>query len=104
MPPAASEPTGGADVETASGTKIPAHLLERAKRRKAAAAGGEGGAVAAGAAATATANPMMDATPITKPIAATKGWPRKTLTTPSRMNGTHVVALVPASVTSVTRL
>jgi len=52
---AESEATSSGDAETASGTKIPAHLLERAKRRKAAAAGGEGGAVAAGAAATATA-------------------------------------------------
>jgi hypothetical protein len=46
------------DVTTESGTKIPAHLLERAKRRRAA-AGGEGGDVAAaggtGAAAAATA-------------------------------------------------
>src|SRR5713226_9779317 len=49
---AASEPA--ADVETASGTKIPAHLLERAKRRRAAAGGG-GGEVAAGAATGAAA-------------------------------------------------
>ena len=50
---AASEPM--ADAETASGTKIPAHLLERAKRRKAAVAGGDAGAVVGAAAATATA-------------------------------------------------
>ncbi|MFA5882412.1 MAG: menaquinol-cytochrome c reductase cytochrome b subunit [Acidimicrobiia bacterium] len=52
----ASEPTSGEDVETASGAKIPAHLLERAKKRRAAAAGGDAGdAVAGAAAATATA-------------------------------------------------
>jgi hypothetical protein len=53
---AASETTE--DATTESGTKIPAHLLERAKRRRAAAAGGGGGDVAAagtGAAAAATA-------------------------------------------------
>ena len=43
------------DVTTESGAKIPAHLLERAKRRKAAAAGGAGAAVAGGGAAAATA-------------------------------------------------
>jgi hypothetical protein len=47
----ASEPAG--DVETASGTKIPAHLLERAKRRREAAGGG--GVAAAGAATGAAA-------------------------------------------------
>src|SRR5690242_6104000 len=55
-PAAASAPAE--DVTTESGTKIPAHLLERAKRRKAAAACGGGGDVAAagsGAAAAATA-------------------------------------------------
>ncbi|MFM8303452.1 MAG: hypothetical protein ACKOA9_04010, partial [Actinomycetota bacterium] len=51
---ASSESSVGEDAETASGTKIPAHLLERAKRRKAAVAGGDAG-VAVGAAATATA-------------------------------------------------
>ena len=53
---AASETTE--DATTESGTKIPAHLLERAKRRRAAAGGGGGGDVAAagtGAAAAATA-------------------------------------------------
>jgi hypothetical protein len=45
------------DVTTESGAKIPAHLLERAKRRRAATAGGAeaGGAAAAAAGATATA-------------------------------------------------
>ncbi|MBM3694164.1 MAG: menaquinol-cytochrome c reductase cytochrome b subunit [Actinobacteria bacterium] len=55
--PAAAEAGGGADVETASGTRIPAHLLERAKRRKAAVAGGEVAAGAAAATATATIAP-----------------------------------------------
>ena len=54
-PAPAAESGGGEDVETASGTKIPAHLLERAKRRKAAVAGGDAGAAAGAAAATATA-------------------------------------------------
>ena len=56
---------GGApaeDVTTESGAKIPAHLLERAKRRRAATAGGEAGGAAAaaagaGGAATATIAP-----------------------------------------------
>jgi len=53
---ASSEPSVSEDVETASGTKIPAHLLERARRRKAAVAGGEAAGAATGAAAaTATA-------------------------------------------------
>ena len=44
---------GGEPVETSSGAKIPAHLLERSKKRR---AGGEGVAAAAGAGtATATA-------------------------------------------------
>jgi quinol-cytochrome oxidoreductase complex cytochrome b subunit len=42
-------------VTTESGAKIPAHLLERAKRRKAAAAGGGAAAAAGGTAAAATA-------------------------------------------------
>ncbi|MET0275457.1 MAG: menaquinol-cytochrome c reductase cytochrome b subunit [Acidimicrobiia bacterium] len=52
-PPAAA-PQG--DVETASGTKIPAHLLERAARRRATVGGGgaEVAAAAGGAAAAAT--------------------------------------------------
>ena len=56
----ASEPTSSEDVETASGAKIPAHLLERAKKRRAAAAGGDGGGALVGAgagAATATIAP-----------------------------------------------
>jgi menaquinol-cytochrome c reductase cytochrome b/c subunit len=43
------------DVTTESGAKIPAHLLERAKRRKAAAAGGGAAAAGGGVAAAATA-------------------------------------------------
>jgi len=59
--PAAAESGGGEDVETASGTKIPAHLLERAKAARSKAAGGaEAGeavapAPAAGGTAVATA-------------------------------------------------
>jgi hypothetical protein len=59
-PTAAEAPAAAAapaeDVTTESGTKIPAHLLERAKRRKAAAGGGADVAAAGtGAAAAATA-------------------------------------------------
>jgi menaquinol-cytochrome c reductase cytochrome b/c subunit len=43
------------DATTESGTKIPAHLLERAKRRRAAAAGGGGDVAAAGATGAAAA-------------------------------------------------
>ena len=65
---AASEPTSAQDVETASGAKIPAHLLERAKKRKAAVAGGEaGGAVAGAAAATATATIAPPASGVSGP-------------------------------------
>ena len=58
--PAAEAPAEAAsapaeDVTTESGTKIPAHLLERAKRRKAAAGGGDVAAAGTGAAAAATA-------------------------------------------------
>src|SRR6476660_2502499 len=55
--PAAAASAPAEDVTTESGTKIPAHLLERAKRRKAAAAGGDvaaAGGTGAAAAATAT--------------------------------------------------
>ena len=52
---AASAAPAGEDVTTESGTKIPAHLLERAKRRKAAAAGGDVAAAGGGSAAAATA-------------------------------------------------
>jgi menaquinol-cytochrome c reductase cytochrome b/c subunit len=57
VPAAAAAPTApAADVETESGTKIPAHLLERSKRRRTTLAGGEEGApVAAAVGATATA-------------------------------------------------
>ena len=58
---AASEASGGDDVETASGTKIPAHLLERAKRARprppAARAARWPGAAAATATATIAAPP-----------------------------------------------
>ena len=50
---AASEPA--ADAVTESGTKIPAHLLERAKRRREAAGGGGGDVAAAGATGAAAA-------------------------------------------------
>ena len=57
-PAAATSSEPMADVETASGAKIPAHLLERAQRRKAAVAGGEAGAAGVvAAAATATIAP-----------------------------------------------
>jgi len=66
---AASEPA--ADVETASGTKIPAHLLERAKRRRAAAGGGGGGggevAAAGGATGAAAATATLPAPTATGP-------------------------------------
>ncbi len=55
--PAAAASAPAEDVTTESGTKIPAHLLERAKRRKAAAAGGDvaaAGGTGSAAAATAT--------------------------------------------------
>src|SRR6476659_7639220 len=53
--PAAAASAPAEDVTTESGTKIPAHLLERAKRRKAAAAGGDVAAAGGGSAAAATA-------------------------------------------------
>jgi hypothetical protein len=64
--PAAAASAPAEDVTTESGTKIPAHLLERAKRRKAAAAGGAGAAAAGGgaaAAATATLPAPTDTGP-----------------------------------------
>jgi hypothetical protein len=64
--PAAESAAPAEDVTTESGTKIPAHLLERAKRRKAAAAGGAGAAAAGGgaaAAATATLPAPTDTGP-----------------------------------------
>src|SRR5262245_50323409 len=70
-PAAAAASTPSEDVETASGTKIPAHLLERAKRRRAAVAGGDAGAAAAATAgagaATATATIAPPATGVTGP-------------------------------------
>jgi hypothetical protein len=53
--PAAAAAAGGEDVTTESGTKIPAHLLERAKRRRAAAGGGGGDVAAAAGTGTAAA-------------------------------------------------
>jgi hypothetical protein len=67
--PAAPAAAPAEDVETASGAKIPAHLLERSKRRRATVAG-EGGDVApaaAGAAATATATATLPAPTATGP-------------------------------------
>jgi hypothetical protein len=61
----ASEPTSVEDVETASGAKIPAHLLERAKRRRAAVAGGDAGAAPAAATAGAAAATATIAPPAT---------------------------------------
>ncbi|MFI5053486.1 MAG: menaquinol-cytochrome c reductase cytochrome b subunit [Acidimicrobiia bacterium] len=67
-PAAAASSEGGADVETASGTKIPAHLLERAKRRREAAGGGGGGDVAAaGATGAAAATATLPAPTATGP-------------------------------------
>jgi quinol---cytochrome c reductase cytochrome c subunit, bacillus type len=68
--PAAAASAPAEDVETASGTKIPAHLLERAKRRRAAVAGDDAGvpaAAGAGAAAAATATIAPPATGVTGP-------------------------------------
>src|SRR3954469_21851136 len=70
--PAAS---AGEDVTTESGTKIPAHLLERAKRRRAAAGGGGGDVAAAGPGADDAAagrGPPPQA-PATLPAPATTG-------------------------------
>ena len=66
--PAAAAAAPAEDVETASGAKIPAHLLERSKRRRAA-VGGEGGDVApaAAGAAAATATATLPAPTTTGP-------------------------------------
>jgi menaquinol-cytochrome c reductase cytochrome b/c subunit len=66
--PAAAAEAPAEDVETASGAKIPAHLLERSKRRRAA-VGGEGGDVApaAAGAAAATATATLPAPTTTGP-------------------------------------
>jgi menaquinol-cytochrome c reductase cytochrome b/c subunit len=67
------EPAGepAADVETASGSKIPAHLLERSKRRRAALGGDGGGAAdvpaAAGAGRAAAATATLPAPTSTGP-------------------------------------
>jgi quinol---cytochrome c reductase cytochrome c subunit, bacillus type len=61
---------GGApaeDATTESGTKIPAHLLERAKRRRAAAGGGGGDVAAAGTGAAAAATATLPAPTTTGP-------------------------------------
>ena len=63
-PAAASAPAE--DVTTESGTKIPAHLLERAKRRKAATAGG-GDVAAAGTGSAAAATATLPAPTTTGP-------------------------------------
>jgi hypothetical protein len=63
--PAASAPAEY--VTTESGTKIPAHLLERAKRRRAAAGGGGGDVAAAGTGAAAAATATLPAPTTTGP-------------------------------------
>jgi menaquinol-cytochrome c reductase cytochrome b/c subunit len=69
--PAAEAPAaaaaGGEDVTTESGTKIPAHLLERAKRRRAAAGGGGGDVAAAGTGTAAAATATLPAPTTTGP-------------------------------------
>ena len=60
-------PAPAEDVTTESGTKIPAHLLERAKRRRAAAAGGGGDVAAAGTGAAAAATATLPAPTTTGP-------------------------------------
>jgi len=55
------------DATTESGTKIPAHLLERAKRRRAAAGGGGGDVAAAGTGAAAAATATLPAPTTTGP-------------------------------------
>jgi menaquinol-cytochrome c reductase cytochrome b/c subunit len=68
-PAAAAEGAESAteDATTESGTKIPAHLLERAKRRRAAAGGGGGDVAAAGTGATAAATATLPAPTTTGP-------------------------------------
>jgi len=61
------------DVETASGSKIPAHLLERSRRRRGALSGeGGGAAVPAGAGAVATATVTLPAPTSTGPSGHTQ--------------------------------
>jgi hypothetical protein len=65
--PAAAASAPAEDVTTESGTKIPAHLLERAKRRRAAAGGGGGDVAAAGTGAAAAATATLPAPTTTGP-------------------------------------
>jgi menaquinol-cytochrome c reductase cytochrome b/c subunit len=66
--PAAAAAAPAEDVETASGAKIPAHLLERSKRRRATVAGeGDATPAAAGGAAAATATATLPAPTATGP-------------------------------------
>ncbi len=65
--PAAAAAEAAEDATTESGTKIPAHLLERAKRRRAAAGGGGGDVAAAGAGAAAAATATLPAPTTTGP-------------------------------------
>jgi hypothetical protein len=65
--PAAADSPPAEDVTTESGTKIPAHLLERAKRRRAAAGGGGGDVAAAGTGAAAAATATLPAPTTTGP-------------------------------------
>jgi menaquinol-cytochrome c reductase cytochrome b/c subunit len=65
--PAAAASAPAEDVTTESGTKIPAHLLERAKRRRAAAGGGGGDVAAAGTGTAAAATATLPAPTTTGP-------------------------------------
>jgi hypothetical protein len=65
--PAAASSAPAEDATTESGTKIPAHLLERAKRRRAAAGGGGGDVAAAGTGAAAAATATLPAPTTTGP-------------------------------------
>ncbi len=65
--PAAAASPPAEDATTESGTKIPAHLLERAKRRREAAGGGGGDVAAAGTGAAAAATATLPAPTTTGP-------------------------------------
>jgi menaquinol-cytochrome c reductase cytochrome b/c subunit len=65
--PAAAASAPAEDATTESGTKIPAHLLERAKRRREAAGGGGGDVAAAGTGAAAAATATLPAPTTTGP-------------------------------------
>jgi hypothetical protein len=65
--PAAAASAPAEDATTESGTKIPAHLLERAKRRREAAGGGGGDVAAAGATGAAAATATLPAPTTTGP-------------------------------------